>query len=93
MPLRCTQCGRTYHYELKRIFANPKNTPQVAVGKIIECKGCGSLETYEMSPRSQVQISGTDALDAQEEAGGLRPLVRVIGTSASDSTATRTTAI
>lgn len=57
LPLRCTQCGRTYHYELKRVFVDPKHTEQVTVSEIIECKGCGSLETYEVSPRSRMQIT------------------------------------
>jgi tetratricopeptide (TPR) repeat protein len=57
LPLRCTQCGRTYHYELKRVFVDPKHTERVTVGEIIECKGCGSLETYEVSPRSRMQIT------------------------------------
>jgi hypothetical protein len=57
MPLRCTQCGRTYHYELKRVFVDPKKSDQVTVGEIIECKGCGSLETYELSPRSLMLVT------------------------------------
>ncbi|ETW93671.1 MAG: hypothetical protein ETSY1_38180 [Candidatus Entotheonella factor] len=57
LPLRCTQCGRTYHYELKRVFVDPKQTDQVTVGEIIECKGCGVLEMYEVSPRSRMLIT------------------------------------
>jgi hypothetical protein len=57
MPLRCTQCGRTYHYEVKRVFVDPKNSDRVTVGEIIECKGCGSLETYETTPRSLMLIT------------------------------------
>ena len=57
LPLRCTQCGRTYHYELQRVFVDPKRMDQVTVGEIIACKGCGSLETYEVSSRSLMQIT------------------------------------
>ena len=57
LPLRCTECGRTYHYGVKRVYVDPKRADQVTVGQIIECKGCGSLETYEISPRSMLLIT------------------------------------
>lgn len=43
-PLQCTECGRTYHYELKNIYVDKRGKP--IIGEIIQCKGCGSIETY-----------------------------------------------
>ncbi len=50
LPLRCTVCHRTYHYELKTVYLNPKRTEELMIGQVIQCKGCDSIETYELSP-------------------------------------------
>lgn len=49
LPLRCTVCGRTYHYELKTVYFDPKRIEELMVGHVIQCKGCDSIETYELS--------------------------------------------
>ena len=49
-PLRCTECGRTYNYELENIYVYKGGSP--VIGDIIECKGCGSIETYEIPART-----------------------------------------
>jgi tetratricopeptide (TPR) repeat protein len=46
-PLRCTQCGHTYNYELESIYTTIEKEGFI-IGDIIQCKGCGSLETYEI---------------------------------------------
>jgi len=54
-PLRCTTCGHTYHYELKHIYVDHDGHP--VIGDIIQCKGCGSIETYEMNARTHLAIT------------------------------------
>jgi tetratricopeptide (TPR) repeat protein len=54
-PLRCTKCGRTYEYELENIYVCEHGSP--VIGDIIQCKGCGSIETYEMTDPSQMRIT------------------------------------
>jgi hypothetical protein len=57
LPLRCTHCRRTYHYELQKIYL-PSNRPEdIIVGQVVQCKGCGSIETYEFSPTALVPLS------------------------------------
>jgi tetratricopeptide (TPR) repeat protein len=46
LPLRCKVCRRTYRYKVEKVFVG-KKTEEVSLGQIIQCKGCGSLETYE----------------------------------------------
>ena len=54
-PLRCTNCGHTYEYEIKNIYVGKGGIP--IIGDIIQCKGCGSIETYEMTDPSQMRIT------------------------------------
>jgi len=53
--LRCTNCGHTYEYELKNVYVGKGGTP--AIGDIIQCKGCGSIETYEMTVHSRFGVT------------------------------------
>ena len=48
IPLRCTACKRTYKYHLERVYLG-KRAKDVTIGQIVQCKGCGSLETYEIT--------------------------------------------
>ncbi len=57
LPLRCTACGRTYHYALQRVFVDPKQPGDVAIGQIVQCKGCGSLETYEQTSATRLTLT------------------------------------
>ncbi len=50
-PLRCTNCGHTYRYEIKNIYVGKEGRP--VIGDIIQCKGCGRIETYEMTVDTQ----------------------------------------
>jgi hypothetical protein len=54
-PLRCTKCGHTYEYELENIYVC-KNGSTV-IGDIIQCKGCGSIETYDITAPSRMRIT------------------------------------
>ena len=54
-PLRCTKCGRTYEYELENIYVREHGS--TVIGDVIQCKGCGSIETYEMTNPSQMRIT------------------------------------
>jgi tetratricopeptide (TPR) repeat protein len=56
LPLRCTVCQRTYHYEVQKVFVNPKRFEEYHLGHIIQCKGCGSIETYELTPATQMAL-------------------------------------
>ncbi len=53
-PLRCTQCGHTYNYEISKIYVNEKEK-RPTIGDVIQCKGCGSLETYEMTSETELK--------------------------------------
>ncbi|MFC1861079.1 hypothetical protein ACFLYL_02210 [Chloroflexota bacterium] len=50
-PLRCANCGHTYKYEINNIYVDKGGSP--VIGDIIQCKGCGSIETYEMTAHTQ----------------------------------------
>jgi len=54
-PLRCTACGHTYEYELKNIYVGKGGN--AIIGDIIQCKGCGSIETYEISARAHFSFT------------------------------------
>lgn len=54
-PLRCTNCGHTYRYEIKNIYVGKESKP--VVGDIIQCKGCGSIETYEITNNTYIGFS------------------------------------
>ena len=65
IPLRCTACKRTYRYHLERVYLGKrakdvtiyhlervylgKRAKDVTIGQIVQCKGCGSLETYKIT--------------------------------------------
>lgn len=57
LPLRCTACSRTYHYDVTKVFVNPKRVEDYHLGQIIQCKGCDSIETYEQTPATQLAVS------------------------------------
>jgi len=57
LPLRCTTCGKTYHYELKKIYLTSKRREDLMIGQVIQCKGCESIETYELSPAAALPLS------------------------------------
>ncbi|MBT9148964.1 MAG: SEC-C metal-binding domain-containing protein [Dehalococcoidia bacterium] len=68
-PLRCTECGHTYHYEPKNIYIYKEGKP--IIGDIIQCKGCGSIETYEMTAQAHFGLMAEIArLVAIKEAQG-----------------------
>jgi tetratricopeptide (TPR) repeat protein len=56
VPLRCTACSRTYHYDVKTVYVNPKRAHEYHMGQIIQCKRCDSLETYEVTPATQMTV-------------------------------------
>jgi tetratricopeptide (TPR) repeat protein len=70
IPLRCTACGRTYHYPLERLYLDDKGE-NVVIGEIVQCRGCGSIETYEMTMDTKWTLSAelirTLALGKSEE--------------------------
>ena len=57
LPLRCTTCGRTYTYEVKNVFVDPKQASKISAGQIIQCKGCSSIETYEPGASSAIALT------------------------------------
>lgn len=56
LPLRCTVCKRTYRYQLERVYVG-KRPKDITIGQIVQCKGCGSLETYEMTDETLVPLT------------------------------------
>lgn len=54
-PLRCTTCGHTYEYELENIYVGEGDS--AVIGDIIQCKGCGSIETYEIPARTHFSFT------------------------------------
>ena len=71
-PLHCTNCGHTYHYELKKVYLDKGGSP--VIGDIIQCKGCGSIETYEVTTRAYFGFTAelmrlVAAREAQPEKG------------------------
>ncbi len=54
-PLRCSKCKHTYHYDLKQIYFNKNGSP--IIGDVIQCKGCGSIESYEINADTLLNIS------------------------------------
>ena len=44
--LHCTECGRTYNYELQNIIVPQKG--QLIIAAIVECKRCRGIQTYEI---------------------------------------------
>jgi tetratricopeptide (TPR) repeat protein len=57
LPLRCTACGRTYHYALQKVFVDPQQPSNISIGQIVQCKGCGSLETYEQTSATRLALT------------------------------------
>ena len=47
IPLRCTVCNRVYHYPVECLYLGEEEG-EFIIGDIIQCKGCGSIETYEL---------------------------------------------
>ena len=56
LPLRCTACKRTYKYQLERVYLG-KRAKDVTIGQIVQCKGCGLLETHEFTDESISSLS------------------------------------
>jgi|GEM_PF-2617092 len=75
IPLRCTTCGRSYHYTLERLYLGNKKK-DVVIGEIVQCKGCGAIETYEITTDTwwalcgrlvrSLAISKSEELDEEE---------------------------
>lgn len=69
-PLRCTACKHTYHYHLTKLFLDKKK--RIIIGEIVQCKGCGSIETYEMTADTYATLDflllSTTALAKPEDA-------------------------
>jgi tetratricopeptide (TPR) repeat protein len=57
IPLYCTECKRTYRYDLQQIFVSDNIRRSPIIGQVIECKGCGSLETYEQTDETKSIMS------------------------------------
>jgi len=49
VPLKCTVCNRVYRYLVECMYLGEKQGEYI-INDIIQCKGCGSIETYEMVP-------------------------------------------
>jgi tetratricopeptide (TPR) repeat protein len=56
VPLRCTACGRTYSYLMKKLYLDD-SAPEIIIGDIIQCKGCGSIETYEKTAETYIALT------------------------------------
>ncbi|OGO39482.1 MAG: hypothetical protein A2147_07720 [Chloroflexi bacterium RBG_16_57_8] len=55
-PLRCTACGHTYHYVLENLYLD-KKAKDIIIGDIVQCKGCGSIETYERTADTFISLN------------------------------------
>jgi hypothetical protein len=47
LSLKCTACKRIYRYAIECLYMDDKKE-EFIIGDIIQCKGCGSIETYEL---------------------------------------------
>ena len=56
LPLRCTTCKRTYRYNLERVYLGQR-AKDVSIGQIVQCKGCGMLESHEITEESLSSLS------------------------------------
>ena len=56
LPLWCTACKRIYKYQLERVYLG-KRAKDVTIGQIVQCKGCGLLETHEFTDESISSLS------------------------------------
>ncbi len=68
LPLRCRQCRREYHYEVKEIWAtaialkenkNPAElAEEIGFDRLICCKRCEAVEDWEFGPYGLAQVMG-----------------------------------
>lgn len=57
LPVRCTECGRTYIYRVDKLYVapevldeeDPNLLEEVVPGRIIRCKNCGAEDRYELT--------------------------------------------
>jgi tetratricopeptide (TPR) repeat protein len=56
VPLRCQACQRTYMYQVEKIYAD-ENETELIIGDVIQCKGCGSIETYDKTAETYLAFS------------------------------------
>ena len=65
LRLRCTDCGRTYTYEVERAFLDPEiledeerdNEEAVVPAKVIRCKNCGAEDCYEFTNEAIMHLT------------------------------------
>ncbi|MCX5999137.1 MAG: SEC-C metal-binding domain-containing protein [Chloroflexi bacterium] len=55
LPLRCTSCGRTFRYRIGTVHVSQDN--ELVLGDIIQCKGCGALESYQRTSESHLAMA------------------------------------
>ncbi len=66
LPARCTRCGRTYTYEMERVFVARDAVDEegrdllqeVVPGRVITCKNCGAQGSYEFTEGARLQLVG-----------------------------------
>ncbi len=56
LPLRCTACQRSYRYQLERVYVG-KSSQDITLGQIVQCKGCGTLETCEITDETLLPLT------------------------------------
>ncbi len=55
VELRCRQCGKPYHYEVRDIYLiGEKEEPRI--GDRIVCKNCRAINQYEVTPKGRMTI-------------------------------------
>lgn len=66
LPARCTECGRTYTYEVERAYVDPDALDDgdadllehVVLARIIHCKNCGAEDCYELTEEAHIPLLG-----------------------------------
>ena len=78
LDLRCNACGRTYTYEIKRLYLNPNLSDEpdrgIVLGQLIRCKRCGAEDDYELTTQAYgfttlllLQATRANAADAADD--------------------------
>jgi tetratricopeptide (TPR) repeat protein len=70
LELKCRQCARKYHYEVHDVHIHPRSEKKseeaanaglfgdgVVVVDDLRCKNCGTLNQFELTPRSFTQLA------------------------------------
>jgi len=57
LALECRACGRTYEYEVERVYLDPTDAgADPLIHDRIQCRGCGRWDEYSLTPGARADI-------------------------------------